>query len=129
MLSRARVYYHLSKRAGLQELEPHMTDPDNSSRKEARACRICVSSSILGCLRALQPNDGDQYYVYVVTVDKDTEFIPNKYVQYLVPDAKYTKECWIMQQTRCLCEGQVEVTESGRLLFDPKWKWVQRWRK
>ena len=127
MLSRARVYYHLSKTPGLSIIDPKWTDPDNSSKAEAKACRICVSSSVLGCLRSLQPYEGDQYYVYVVTVDKDTPFIPSKYVQHLVPDAKHTKECWVMQSTRCLCDGKIEVTEGGNILLDPKWKWVDRY--
>lgn len=127
MLKRARIYYHLSPRAGLEVLDPKWTDPDNSSNAEAKACRICVSSSILGCLRSLQPHTGDQYYVYVVFVDKDTPFIPYKYTQYLVPDAKQTKECWVMESTRCLCDGKIEVTQGGNTLLDPKWEWVKNY--
>lgn len=127
-IKRARIYYHVSKQRGLKVLDPRWTDPDNSSREEAKACRICVSSSILGCLRALQPALGDHLYVYIVFVDEDTKFIPNKYVQHLVPDAWKTKESWIMQSTRCFCEGEIEVTYVNGILLDPKWRWVCKCR-
>lgn len=127
MTTPVRIYYHLSPRAGLGQLDPKWTDPDHSAPKEARACRVCVSSSILGCLRALQEEDGTELFVYSVAVDSDTKFIPNKYVQHLVPDAYLTKECWIMESVQCLCEGKIQVISWDTI--NPKWKWIQRYRK
>ena len=127
MTKPARIYYHLSPRPGLEYLDPKWTDPDNSSRLEAKACRVCLSSSILGCIRALQVSDYTDLFVYSVAVDADTKFIPNKYVQHLVPDAYITKECWVMESIQCLCEGKIQVINWD--IVNPKWKWVQRYRK
>lgn len=127
MTTPVRIYYHLSTRAGLDQLEPKWTDPDNSSHLEAKACRICLSSSILGCIRALQVSDYTDLFVYSVSIDAYTKFIPNKYVQLLVPDADLTKECWVMESIPCLCEGKIQVISWD--IVNPKWKWLQRYRK
>lgn len=127
MTTPVRIYYHLSPRAGLKQLDPKWTDPEHSSPSEARACRVCLSSSILGCLRSLQEVDGTELFVYLVAVDADAKFIPNKYVQHLVPDAYLTKECWVMEPIKCLCEGKIQVISWNTL--NPKWKWIQRYRK
>ena len=126
MTAPVRIYYHLSPRAGLDQLDPKWTDPEHSSPAEARACRVCLSSSIFGCLRALQEVDGTELFVYSVAVDAGTKFIPNKYVQHLVPDAYLTKECWVMESIQCLCEGKIQVISWNTL--NPKWRWIQRYR-
>lgn len=121
----ARVYYHLSPIKGMSRLYPHWTDPEHSSPVEAKAQRICVSSSIIGCLRSIHPVDGEHLCVYSVIVDNDIQFIPNKYVQMLVPDADRTKESWVMQDILCLEEGEIEVTDSSP--DNPKWRWL--WKR
>lgn len=128
MIKPARVYYHLSKTPGLQVLEPRYTKESFATKHEAKAFRVCVSSSIIGCLSAIQPDTDDEYFVYSVLVGPDTAFIPNKYVRYLVPDADITKECWIMDSIWCLCEGKIVVTDAG-YGSKPKWRWLSNYRK
>ena len=115
-----KKYYHLSRRAGLNVLSPMWTDRYTKALGEAIAQRVCVSSSIIGCIRGLDIQDTEKLYVYTVIVDDTVKFIPNKYVQYLVPDADYTKEAWLMQDMRSSCLGIIEASRN-------KWKWIERW--
>ena len=122
-MRRARIYYHLSPMEGLKLIDPKV--PVGVSSKEARVCRVCVSSSIIGCIRGLQPIFGDQLYVYSVAVDNDTAFIPNKYVRHMVPDAHETGEAWVMESTTAYCEGRIVVTDNSGSYG---WKWLEKSR-
>lgn len=122
-MRRARIYYHLSPVEGLKWIDPRL--PEGVSHSEARVSRVCVSSSIIGCIKGIQPIFGEQLYVYSVAIDNNTAFIPNKYVRYMVPDAHETGEAWVMESTTACCEGRIVVSESKGSY---SWKWIDKRR-
>lgn len=74
--------------------------PENDTVK-----RICVSHSVMGCLRAL-PIEFDYYFVYEairpIAVTRDMPL-------YMVPDAKTTGEHWILSNTYMERRGKIKV--------------------
>lgn len=122
-MKRARIYYHLSPVKGLNTIDPRL--PEGVSPTEARVRRVCISSSIIGCIKGIQPIFGEQLYVYSVAIDDDTAFIPNKYVRHMVPDAHETGEAWVMDSTTACCEGRIVVTEGNGSY---SWKWIEKLR-
>lgn len=119
-MKRARIYYHLSPVKGLNTIDPRIPDSEGLTAHEPNINRVCVSSSITGCLKALYPIPGDSLYVYSVAVDDDTKFIPNKYVKLIIGDASETGEAWVLESTTAYCEGRIIATDPH------KWKWVEK---
>lgn len=121
-MKRARIYYHLSPVEGLNIIDPRIPDPEGLTVHEPNINRVCVSSSITGCLKALFPIPGDSFYVYSVAVDDDTKFIPNKYVKLLIDDASGTGEAWVLESVTAYCEGHISVINPHN------WKWIDKRR-
>lgn len=120
-------YYHLSKRAGLEVLQPYVTPKNRRMSQEPAIKRCCVSRSILGCLRATQASE-EEFFVYCVNPSGTGGIIPNKYVKEFVPDAGITGEVWLLRETPCLCLGKIRGNGAwayGRRL---KYEWVQDFR-
>lgn len=122
-------YYHLSKRVALEELKPRVTPKDRRLAQEPPVKRVCLSRSIIGCLRALQATDATEYFVYAVDLDNSLGLLPNKYVRMFVPDAKYTGEVWSIRTIPCMCLGAVKPNGFHYMSEKYNYTWTLDYRK
>lgn len=138
-------FYFISQHGDWNESVIHPRVPSNFMTKngyeENKTPRVCFSTSIDGCLRALSQNvNGKEFYVYNPEISsKHTVYKPT---QKEVPDAKVTNEHWILQPVTLHCIGKIRVTgEKGNgipykygdknqytaELYDWKWKWIEKY--
>lgn len=138
-------FYFISQHGDWNESVIHPRVPSNFMTKngyeENKTPRVCFSTSIDGCLRALSQNvNGKEFYVYNPEISsKHTVYKPT---QKEVPDAKATNEHWILQPVTLHCIGKIRVTgEKGNgipykygdknqytaELYDWKWKWIEKY--
>lgn len=138
-------FYFISQHGDWNESVIHPRVPSNFMTKngyeENKIPRVCFSTSIDGCLRALSQNvNGKEFYVYNPEISsKHTVYKPT---QKEVPDAKVTNEHWILQPVTLYCIGKIRVTgEKGNgipykygdknqytaELYDWKWKWIEKY--
>jgi hypothetical protein len=84
--------------------------------------RICVSSTINGAIRALPLIGNSKIWVYVadnpVAVSRDMPL-------YMVPDAKQTKEHWILEPTIMLQLGSMKIEIDGDFRIIKK-EWLKK---
>lgn len=153
IFSKKKLMYHISTDPKLEELKPRIpsylkkggeTNPDYPENKETK--RICVSSSIEGCLRAiinfdsLMTIDEKRYYVYIP--EKPFEEYKHKTNKEIIKDkdvfdANITKESWILEPCKMKLYGIIKVKQVkdrkikktinsdaniGVLNFD--WDWI-----
>lgn len=138
-------FYFISQHGDWNESVIHPRVPSNFMTKngyeENKTPRVCFSTSIDGCLRALSQNvNGKEFYIYNPEISsKHTVYKPT---QKEVPDAKVTNEHWILQPVTLYCIGKIRVTgEKGNgipykygdknqytaELYDWKWKWIEKY--
>ena len=138
-------FYFISQHGDWNESVIHPRVPSNFMTKngyeENKTPRVCFSTSIDGCLRALSQNvNGKEFYIYNPEISsKHTVYKPT---QKEVPDAKVTNEHWILQPVTLHCIGKIRVTgEKGNgipykygdknqytaELYDWKWKWIEKY--
>lgn len=138
-------FYFISQHGDWNESVIHPRVPSNFMTKngyeENKTPRVCFSTSIDSCLRALSQNvNGKEFYVYNPEISsKHTVYKPT---QKEVPDAKVTNEHWILQPVTLHCIGKIRVTgEKGNgipykygdknqytaELYDWKWKWIEKY--
>ena len=99
--------------------------------------RICFSTTIDGCLRAMSQNLKDKklyvhipdkkYKIYKPTIDE-------------VPDSKITNEVWILEPVKMKCVGIIQVKESigdglsytfgnnTAELYNWDWIWIEKYK-
>ena len=90
-------------------------DAFNFEEEDMKTPRVCVSTSIMGCTRAIDPGEwiweNIDYYVHVPInldelYDSNAVFEPNEKE---VPDVKSTREKWILRPTKFHCIGVIHV--------------------
>ena len=100
--------------------------------------RVCFSTSIDGCLRALSMNlSGKEFYVYTPDPDGIYDVITPTVKQ--VPDVKLTHERWITTPVDTVLIGKIKVIKDAggppleykygdktASLYDWEWKWISK---
>lgn len=100
--------------------------------------RVCFSTSIDGCLRALSMNlAGKEFYVYTPDSDGIYDVITPTVKQ--VPDVKLTHERWITTPVDTVLIGKIKVIKDAggppleykygdktASLYDWEWKWISK---
>lgn len=100
--------------------------------------RVCFSTSIDGCLRALSMNlAGKEFYVYTPDPDGIYDVITPTVKQ--VPDVKLTHERWITTPVDTVLIGKIKVIKDAggppleykygdktASLYDWEWKWISK---
>ena len=135
----SRRLYHVSQ-SNLDGKTIQPSVPNNFMTKngyeDGKTKRVCFSSSIDGCLRALsQKCPGMKLFVHV----PDGEYDTYKPSVKEVPDVKITKEVWIKEPVKLKCIGQISVIgdrgEKGMPykygdktaeLYDWDWRWIEK---
>lgn len=135
--------YNLSEN-NMDEKILHPRIPDNflvrGGYENGTTPRVCFSSTIDGCLRALSQNlKGKTLYVHVpVDIDKCNVCKPTIKQ---VPDCKITNEVWVTNNVRLKCIGKIYVKQAtdkaGMVytygdnnkaeLYDWDWRWVEKY--
>lgn len=113
--------YHLSKEyLDGKSLKPRI--PSNTMwGEDRRHKRVCFSTSIVGCIRAL-PSAHGEYFVYVPEKRGDTKvFVPSMDE---VPDVKWTREKWVRKKVKVRCIGKLKVLNNP--VYDSE-KFTFRW--
>ena len=132
--------YHLSKISMNDDaLAPRV--PLNYFTKngyeDSKTARVCLSTSIDGCLRALSQNiTGLELYVHVADGNYKAYYPSVEEV----PDCKVTGEVWVTKPVTLKCIGKIKVIkdkgEDGipftygnhkAELYDWEWKWVEKY--
>ena len=110
--------------------KPRVPKYAKENDEDFKTKRICVSTSITGCINALDPcrfHPSMIWYVHV-PVDLDSLYeknsicVPNKTE---VPDVAVTKEKWITKKTKLKCIGiikNVYNSKYGRARFT----WIKK---
>ena len=133
-----RLYHVSQSNLDGKTIQPSV--PNNFMTKngyeDGKTKRVCFSSFIDGCLRALsQKCTGMKLYVHI----PDGEYDVYKPSVKEVPDVKITKEVWIKEPVKLKCIGKIDVIgdrgEDGlpykygnntAELYDWDWKWVEK---
>lgn len=132
--------YCVSKQSDLDKHKLNPRVPSNflvdNGYEDDKTPRVCFSTSIDGCLRALSQNlKGVELYVYAPVGKHDiTTPTINQ-----VPDVKITQERWITEPVSITKLGKIKVTkDSGKPghkykygkyeaeLYDWDWEWVNK---
>lgn len=92
--------------------------------------RVCFSSSMSGCYRALFSNDVVELFVHVPTNIKSKNLY--KPSSYLVPDVEYTDEYWYRKPVKMKCIGKAKFSRpylrwSSRIKPHVKIKWIEKY--
>ena len=112
----------------------------NNSYEDNTTERICFSTSIDGCLRAMSKNcKGLEFYVYSPIVKDHKIIIPTKAQ---VPDVNITSERWIVNPVKLKYVGKIKVTgdrsngghsytygdknQYTAELYDWDWEWIEQ---
>ena len=98
--------------------------PSSYEEENQTIPRVCVSTSIIGCLRAIDPGRWNPYIEYYVHVPENIDELYNTLSVKSpnmkdVPDVDITKEKWIVKPTRFYCIGLIRsdnhiYSEKGR---------------
>ena len=134
--------YHLSQ-SNLNNKTIQPTIPNNFFTKNGYednvTKRVCFSTSIDYCLRALSSNlKGQEFYVHIPDdITRYNIFSPDTNE---VPDAKVTHEKWICSAVKMKCIGKIKVIgdkgEDGLVfkygnnsaeLYDWDWIWIEKY--
>lgn len=136
--------YFVSQDSDISNLQPRI--PDNFMTKNGyednKTPRVCFSTSIDGCLRALSQNcTGKEFYIYKPVGNYDIVTPTRKQV----PDVGITNERWIKSNVSLKCVGLINVTgssnndgytyyygknnEHSATLYDWNWKWVSKYNE
>lgn len=109
-----KQYYHLSRVSMNDDrLEPKI--PDNYltqiGAEDNTTPRVCLSTSIDGCLRALSRNlEGEELWVQIADAyDKKKIKVPTTKE---VPDAAITGEVWCLGGVDLMCIGRIKVGKA-----------------
>lgn len=114
-------FYHVSNNPHIAESVIYPRIPSRRLvTEDDKKARICVSSSIIGCLSALYPLEkGQHMYIYVCDAEK---FIQPTLEQ--VADVAYTGEIWLNEATKIeyyeeirICEKHIMVVEEFEIPF------------
>lgn len=134
--------YHLSQ-TNLDGKTIQPTVPSNymtvNGYEDSKTKRVCFSTSIDGCLRALsQKCEGMKLFVHIPDGNYNIYKPSNKEV----PDASITGEVWIKKAVKMKCIGQIYVIgdkgEDGipykygdktAELYDWEWKWIDKFNE
>lgn len=87
--------------------------------------RVCFSTAITGCIRAIQQDvrRDDLYFVYS-PVKKTQDLSLHKPSTKEVPDVKDTREWWCLEDVELKCIGEILITKKIRGRFH--WRWTKR---
>lgn len=121
-------YYHISECSlNGKTLKPRV--PSSRMEKEdSRKRRVCFSTSIRGCLKAicaeyfLRVGD-DEYYVHVPYNYTGKVYKPSEKE---VPDVKETREKWFLNKVKLRCVGKIKVRKDEKNHFT--WKWMEKYK-
>lgn len=109
---------------------PRIPEDAYIGEEDTKHKRICVSTSIIGCIRAIDPcmwYPSNKWYVHIpVGLNKLYEnnrvFKPSEND---VPDVKITREKWITKRVKMKCIGV--VTAYGYALNKSHFRWVKKY--
>lgn len=136
------MLYHLSEKPNLKQLTPRI--PESTTCAEDRKIpRVCVASTIIGCLKAINPFMGQPIYVYAIIPDPGMCVVESSKLKWLVPDSVHTREQWILTPVKVERLGQLSVVFDGwattkynevackeyRAIEGIHWKWVRKENK
>lgn len=134
--------FHLSTQSNITKLNPII--PKNflteNGYEDAKTKRVCFSSSIDLCLRAMSQNLKDkEFYVYVPISNNLKIKTPSLQE---VPDAKVTGEVWSLDTVQVQCIGKIKVTKAKdtdgvvynygdktATLYDWDWNYIERYNE
>jgi hypothetical protein len=105
--------YFVSESDNLKILYPRI--PNNFMTKcgaeESKTKRVCVSTSVEGCLRALSRNLKDAK-LFVYSVENTFDSVIKRPSKKEVPDSGITEERWILGKTALKLEYMIQVDKS-----------------
>ena len=129
-------YFHISEKNRNNEMFRPRIPSNTMDGEDEKTKRICVSTCISGCIRAIIDDhcyrfDDGIYYVHVPWNYKGKVIKPTK-VQ--VPDVNVTKEKWLTSKVRMRCIGKIMVFRSNKR--DPykhycghsyRFRWIEKY--
>jgi len=103
-------YYHISKNPLKSDVLIPRAPKNPMYKEDPWTKRVCVSTSLVGCARALNLSTWDgPVYVYV-PVNYAGRIV--KPTEKQVPDVKCTREKWLMDPVKMKCIGKVVFGEN-----------------
>ena len=112
--------YHLSlNNLDGMKLTPRVPNTILDGFEDNSIKRICFSSSIRGCVKAINCfNAPKEYFVHIIDTEKTKAFFckPTK-VQ--VPDCEETREHWCLSPIKVKCVGVIKTMPCGA------YRWVK----
>ena len=122
-------YYHISAYNQNNKIFKPRIPALRLDSEDGRTKRVCFSTSIKGCLCAINveeylPCDDGVYYVHV---PKNYRGKTHKPTVEEVPDVKQTREKWILNNVKLKCIGKIKVHYSSKrgLIF----RWIEKYDK
>lgn len=114
-------FYHVSEQNIHNKiLYPRVPDNymTNIGAEENETPRVCFAETIDGALAALGQNiEGKKFYVYTADITNQ-RFLTNLTIvqKNYVPDARHTKEMWVLDPVRIKLDCMIKVGEADRPL-------------
>ena len=109
---------------------PRIPEDAYLGEEDTKHKRICVSTSIIGCIRAIDScmqYPGNKWYVHVPVglnelYESNHVFKPSKND---VPDVQITREKWITKCIKMKCIGVVAA--CGHALNKSHFRWIEKY--
>ena len=125
--------YHISEsNLNGKTLRPRI--PENRmSGEDSRHVRVCFSTNITGCIRAINPDVlryDDIFYVMVpFDYSKLSVYKPSEKE---VPDVKETREKWVRSKVKLKCIGRIKVYRDNNHFTFADWdsfrfRWLEKY--
>jgi hypothetical protein len=110
-LSNTVRLFHICKEFNPKGIKRYPRVPENIiiGMEDDKTKRVCVSTSIFGCINSIGYKDGDAFWVYEpVDYEKIADHIYQPTVKE-VPDVTETREKWITCPVKMKCVGYAEI--------------------
>ena len=109
-------YFFISRRNHDGKILEPCIPKNRMPSEDGKTARICVSTSISGCLAAVQGlKEGNTIYIH--TCESNQNIQPTKDQ---VPDVFFTGEIWITESVEMELIGKIKITKVDYFDYDPK---------
>lgn len=109
-------YFFISRRSHDNKILKPRIPKNRMPSEDDKTPRICVSTSIAGCLAAVQGlKEGNTVYIHTCTSEAIIQPTNDQ-----VPDIFFTGEVWITESVEMELIGKIKITKVDYFDYDPE---------
>lgn len=107
-------YFFISRKSHDNKILDPRVPKNRMPSEDDKTARICVSTSIAGCLAAVQGlKEGNTVYIHICTSNQVIQPTKDQ-----VPDVFFTGEIWITEPVEMHLIGKIKITKVNYFDYD-----------